>query len=91
MAACKKEEKWLPAIMDSGKLMHIRMELTPVLVSGVEADTPNKRKRREYIFPVGTMFWPWVDANDSSHLGEYVHILYSWTNTNSRLLLIFFF
>ena len=49
MAACKKEEKWPPAIMDPGKLMHIHMELTLVLVSGVEADTPNKWKRREYL------------------------------------------
>jgi hypothetical protein len=47
MAACKKEEKWPPAIMDPGKLMHIHMELTLVLVSGVEADTPKKRKQRE--------------------------------------------
>ena len=47
MAACRKEEKWPPAIMDPGKLMHLGMQLTPVLVSGVEADTPNKRKRRE--------------------------------------------
>ena len=47
MAACKKEAKVAAPIMDPGKLMHIRMELTPVLVSGVEADTPNKQKRRE--------------------------------------------
>ena len=36
----KKEEKWLPAIMDPGKLMFIYTELTLVLVSGLEADTP---------------------------------------------------
>jgi len=47
MAACKKEEKWLPAIMDPGKLMFIHTELTLVLVSGLEADMLKRPLIRE--------------------------------------------
>jgi len=52
--AIAKEEKWLPAIMDPGKLMFIHTELTLVLVSGLEADMLKRPLIRENLNVIQT-------------------------------------